>query len=188
MTAENEQTEASVAPLKRRRWLLIALFASLGVNLLVAGAMAGAAWRFRHGPPMVPMEMRAMNGNLLRFAGALPQPRRAQLWRETDEERRALRPLRAEVLAAQDDVRAALLAEPFDISRFEAAQAKVLAAEVKARSAAQKLFVVIAGKLTREERAAFAQAQMGGHGSSQGHGPGEFKRRKKDEGDEGSRR
>ena len=33
------------------RWMLVALFVSLALNLIVVGSVAGAVWRFRTPPP-----------------------------------------------------------------------------------------------------------------------------------------
>ena len=44
-------TQAAAAPGPTRRvprWLLVALFSSLAINLVFVGVVAGALWRFRH--------------------------------------------------------------------------------------------------------------------------------------------
>ena len=142
------------------RWMRIVLVISLALNLLVAGAMAAAAWRFRHGGPSHgPIAMLGGSGNLLGFAQSLPPERRQLIWRETAEHRQTLHPLRAEVRQAREAVQAALIAEPFVPERFTEAQAKALQAEVRARTESQKLFLAIARLLSRDERAAFARWQ-----------------------------
>src|SRR6516225_9650470 len=105
------------------RWLLAALFASLALNLVVVGLVAGAIWRF-HPPAWAPI-----TPSLVGFASALPPERRKQLWDQTAEERAELRPLRREVRTARDETVRVLAAEPFDRQQFLAAQARQADAE-----------------------------------------------------------
>jgi uncharacterized membrane protein len=134
------------------RWLKTALIASLAVNLLVLGTIGGSLWAFRHGP----WSRGGPNAHLLGFTHTLSEDRRSAIWQATREERQALRPLRKEVGKARAEVRALLTAQPFDQQKFAEAQARVLAAEIAARSEANKLFIAVAGLLTPEERVAFA--------------------------------
>jgi uncharacterized membrane protein len=138
---------------KRRtpRWMLVALFASLAVNLIVVGSVAGALWRLR----TPPVGTSAVIPNLLGYASTLPVERRKQIWEQTAEERGHIRPFRREVRATREETIKALVAEPFNRDKFLAAQARQAEAENRARAAAQDLFVKIADSLTREERHAF---------------------------------
>ena len=149
-------TEAgsSKAPVVRRapRWLLVVLFASLAVNLVIVGSVAGAVWRHR-GPPawagvVIP--------NLLGYASTFPPERRRQIWELTRDERSRIRPFRREVRAAREETIKALTAEPFDRQQFLAAQTKQAEAENRARVAVQDLYLKIADNLTADERQAFA--------------------------------
>ena len=141
---------AHAEPTRRApRWLLAALFASLALNLVVVGLVAGAVWRFRP-PAWVPI-----TPSLVGYASALPPERRKQLWDQTAEERAELRPLRREVRTARDETVQVLAAEPFDRQRFLAAQARQADAEQRARHAMQALYLKIADALTPEERHAF---------------------------------
>jgi uncharacterized membrane protein len=133
------------------RWLLVALLASLALNLVIVGSVAGAMWRFRKPPPWAS----AVTPNLLGYASTLPAPRRKQLWDTTAEERRHIRPFRREVRTAREETVKALVAEPFDKQGFLAAQARQSEAESRARQAVQDLYVKIAEGLTPEERHAF---------------------------------
>lgn len=159
MSAPNH-TEASVGTSPRdrlrglSRWGRRALIASLALNLLFIGMAASAMWRHRKDGPFA---LSAVNANLLGFSSTLPPERRQALWRQTASERRSMRPLRAEMRQARDAVRAAFLVEPFDAAEFNKVQARLLDAEIRARSEAQKLFFAIASSLTQEERAAFAR-------------------------------
>jgi uncharacterized membrane protein len=138
---------------KRRtpRWVLVALFASLALNLIIVGLVAGAVWRFRTPPPWAS----AVTPNLLGYASTLPAERRKQLWDGTREERGHIRPFRREVRAAREETVKALIAEPFEREQFLAAQARQAEAENRARTAVQDLYVKIADGLTPEERHAF---------------------------------
>jgi len=133
------------------RWVLVALFISLALNLIVVGSVAGAVWRFRAPPVLVT----AVTPNLLGYGSTLPPERRKHVWDQTVEERAHIRPFRREVRAAREETIKALVAEPFDRDKFVAAQARQAEAENRARAAVQDLFVKIADSLTREERHAF---------------------------------
>jgi uncharacterized membrane protein len=133
------------------RWMLVALFVSLALNLIVVGSVAGAVWRFR----TPPVSAASVTPNLLGYASTLPLERRKHIWSQTVEERNHIRPFRRDVRAMREETIKALIAEPFDRARFLAAQARQAEAENRARAAAQDLFVKIADSLTKEERHAF---------------------------------
>ena len=136
----------------RARWLRPALFASLALNLLVLGALASATWRYRS-PEMAALQFGP--GNIVSYVGDLPADRRAVLWKQTAEPRRALGPLRRAVRAARRDAFATLSAEPFQPQRYLEAQSRVIDAEREQRIAAAKLFADVATTLTAEERRGF---------------------------------
>lgn len=138
------------------RWMGIALVASLAINLLVMGALAAAAWRHhRHGP----MPQLRAQATVLDFATTLAPARRQALREATLAERTAMRPFRAELRRVRAAARDVLLAQPFDAERYKLAQQQVLAAETRARTAAQGLFHAVVLKLTHDERIGFAQFQ-----------------------------
>jgi uncharacterized membrane protein len=146
-------TEAATAltPTRRLpRWLLAALFASIAVNLVFVGLVAGALWRFRPAWP-------GAAPTLINFTSLLPSDRRKQLWDQTAEERARMRPLRREVRAARDATVRALAAEPYDREQFLAAQQHQTETEAQARRTVQELNLKIADSLTPEERHAFAR-------------------------------
>jgi uncharacterized membrane protein len=155
-------TGAAHQPLRRApRWLLVVLFASLALNLVIVGLLAGAIWRFSMGPAWAG----AVAPNLVGFASTLPPERRKMIWEQTIEERRQLRPFRREVRAAREETVKALLAEPYDRQQFLAAELHKAEAERRASQAVQDLFVKIADALTPEERRAFSswRAHRRGH-------------------------
>ena len=146
---------SAAAPRRWPRWKGILLVVSLALNLLVVGIVATAAVRHRLAPP--PGTSQA---TVLSYARTLPDPRRRDLWEATRAERTALRPYRAELRRARDEVRKTLVAEPFDASKFKAAHAHLLEAEDGARRAAHVLFETVAMRLTADERRAFVRWQV----------------------------
>jgi uncharacterized membrane protein len=134
------------------RWMQVGLIASLALNLVIIGVVAGAVWRFRPHPHVAGS---IVIPNLLGFASTLPAPRRKALWDATAEERRHVRPFRRAVRAAREETIKALIAEPFDPQQFKTAQSQQAETENKARQAVQDLYVKIAESLTPEERHAF---------------------------------
>ena len=166
----------TAAPLQNenwsRRWMPIALVASMAINLLVVGALASAYWRFRHEPPFPGSPG---NVNLLGFTATLPSDRRQAIMQQTLEERRAMGPLRAEVRAARQVARTVLLAEPFDRDAYARAQSHVLETELTARKQVQALFLSIAGLLNTEERRSFARWHPDGPPLGKGSGSGKHR-------------
>ncbi|HEX4893731.1 MAG TPA: periplasmic heavy metal sensor [Hyphomicrobiaceae bacterium] len=150
-TGSETGPETPVKP-ARGRWWKIALVLSLALNLLLIGAAAATFARIRSGA--LPT---GVSTNLIGFATTLPPSRRHELWQATREERSRMRPLRADLREARMQVREAFLADPFDRERFSAAQSRLLEAETRARTEAQRLFASMAARMTREERAAFMQ-------------------------------
>jgi len=134
------------------RWLLMVLFASLAVNLVIVGSVAGAVWRHRAPPVWTGVVI----PNLLGYASTFPAERRKQIWELTHDERDRMRPFRRTVRAAREETIKALVAEPFDRQQFLAAQGKLSEAENHARAAVQDLYAKIAESLTPEERQAYA--------------------------------
>jgi uncharacterized membrane protein len=142
------------APPRRSRLLVGALVASLAVNLLVLGAVASAAWRFRS-PAAANLQFGP--ANIMSYLSDLPPDRRAALWSQTVEPRRTMGPLRRAVRAARREMANALKAEPFDQSKFQDAQTRLIEAERQQRVTAAKLFSEVAAKLTPDERRSFVR-------------------------------
>ena len=137
-------SDQSAAPERARRtprWLLAILVASLLLNGLIVGAVAARRWAF--GPHM-PWPGSSVNAHLVGFAVTLPGERRREIWRSTETLRAEMRPIRKVMQEARDDVRAVLVADPFDPQRFEAAQKRLFDAEQTTRLATLKLIQSIA--------------------------------------------
>jgi uncharacterized membrane protein len=135
------------------RWLVLALVASLAVNLVIVAATATSLWR--HRLQLEPAGAPHLAPNLLGYASTLPPDRRKQLWALTEEQRAIVRPQRRALRAARDDSLKVLVNEPFDSQSFHAAQERLLVADRAAREAVYKLYLQIAANLTKEERQGF---------------------------------
>lgn len=149
-------TSALASPARERRaprWLLAILVISLLLNGLIVGAVASRWWAFTSSTTWPGS---SVNAHLVGFAVTLPGERRREIWRSTEAVRAEMRPIRKAMQDARDDVRAVLIANPFDAQRFEAAQKRLFDAEHTTRLATLKLIQAIAVQLTPKERAAFA--------------------------------
>jgi uncharacterized membrane protein len=137
------------------RWMTVALFASLALNLIVVGAAAGFVWR--HGARLAPADTaQLLPPNVLSYTSLLPAGRQKELAALTEHERAQVRPLRRQLREAREEVVKVMVAEPFDRQRFQDAQANLLVADQKAREAVYRLYTEIAAGMTADERRGFA--------------------------------
>jgi len=133
------------------RWSMVLLIASLALNFIIVGLVAGSIWRVRAHQPAV----RGVTPNLLGYAASLPQERRDLIWNATAEQRQHIRPFRRDIRTAREEVMQAIAAEPFDGEKFATAQGRLAEAYTRARAAVQELDLKIAVELTPQERRAF---------------------------------
>ncbi len=139
--------------LRTSRWLMPILVGSLALNLIVIGAAGSLVWRSSFaGSEQL---SRRVIPSVLGYAVTLPPARVKELEQLTKAEWQKVRPLRRALLEARSEANKALAAEPFDRARFEAAQARLVEADVRSRAAAFKLHTAIAISLTPEERRGF---------------------------------
>src|SRR5258705_12188562 len=82
------------------RWSMLLLTASLALNLIIIGLVAGSLWRVHAHQPTV----RGVTPNLLGYAASLPQDRRDTIWNATAEPRQHIRPFRRDIRAAREDL------------------------------------------------------------------------------------
>ena len=134
------------------RWMWIVLIASLAVNLLGLGIVAGSFWQVRHA--------RATGGGALpvtlaKFADTLPPARGAEIRDAVRAAQAAMRPLKQEARQARREASQLFSSEPFDKDKFAAAHARVLAATLEVRQAYLRLLTEIGEKLSAEERGQF---------------------------------
>ena len=134
-------------------WMKALLVASLAVNLLVAGLVAGAFWRGR--PAM--MMNAATNGgaSLAGYVATLPNDRRRELWTKAQPSRDEIAGLRRDIRQARQDALKSLTAEPFDKQRYIDAQTRLLDAEVRQRTFQRKVSAELAASMSAEERKSF---------------------------------
>lgn len=157
----------------RQSWIKGALIASLALNLLIIGVVAGGIWRFRHHGGFGPPGERGLIGFVNHMAGDRAQQLRGDL----TAKRESLRPLRREVREAWQASNEALTAEPFDKEKFKASQVRVRDAGAKIENAISDATADLAEKLTPEERQRLRKwrehqrDRMFGHHSHHG-GPG----------------
>jgi uncharacterized membrane protein len=149
MTVAPPVTNQPVTPLASRprfgRWLLVA---SLALNVLVVGALAGLA--LRSGGPGG-----RGGGNILGYLASLPTERRNALIKETAALRAQAAPLRKDARQAARERSDALLAEPFDRKRFFDAQTRLIEADGKLRLMLRDITADAAASMSADERRRF---------------------------------
>jgi Spy/CpxP family protein refolding chaperone len=151
-------SEPVAAGPKRRktpRWVWAALLLSLAANLFVVGFVARA---------VVPNRFAAANaggivGHLLEYSQELTSERRKEIRAGfgSDRPNLALRPLRQELRAARIESLRTFRSDPFKREEFLAAEARVIAAEMKLRETAAQIAAAAAARMTTEERASFVK-------------------------------
>lgn len=132
-------------------WLRILLLVSLGLNLLVAGAIIGHALRDdRHGRVPRVDRMEAP------MTYALSPEDRREIGKALRREYRKNRPSRQEIMAQYQGVVAALRADPFDPARVEEAFANQRAAAQSRMQLGQTLLLQRLTEMSAADRQAFA--------------------------------
>ncbi len=131
------------------RWMRIALFASLAVNLLIVGLVAGALW---HGGRMMPPREAGFGP----FEAALDKDDRAALRRAFVARAGELGRPRREMRAQMNAILAALRATPFDAAALSQAMEAAVARTEARLQLGQSLMADHLTALTDAERAAFA--------------------------------
>lgn len=134
-----------VPPARPRRGLRLVLFASLALNLLVVGLVAGAALRWYNSP------FREIGRDpMMQVFGAAPSANDRTAWRERAPERGADR------LARLQELSAALRADEFRIEAVAVLLAAERAAMVERIESRHAGFLERLDGLSPEQRAAFA--------------------------------
>jgi uncharacterized membrane protein len=130
-------------------WLRWALVASLGLNLVFVGLIAGALVK---GPPPPPAP------GISQYARALPEPYRRELGRGLRSSRSDWSGMRAAWRGRRAALADSLTAEPFDLAAVAALldEERRLAGELATRGA--DLLLDEIGRMSPDERAAFAAA------------------------------
>lgn len=159
-----DATLAPPTPNRGPRWLRIALIASVALNVLVLGVVAGTMWRLRDAAASG-----QIGSNMLAYSSTLSGERRETIRQMFTERRATIRPLRQAARQARREMVRSLTTEPFDKAAFLAAQARVLEAEAKVRREIALVVADAAEKLSPEERRSFTRWR----GSRRGPGGGD---------------
>lgn len=136
------------------RRLKYALIASLALNLLVVGAVAGTMVMHgfgRHPLPRIGYGPHQDFG-LMGLTRRLPEERRKEIRKKLREDRDKLRPLIEDLRAARRDAADKLAAEPFDSMALKSAFDVAGEKDRAVREAAIAAFLVHAEQLKPEER------------------------------------
>lgn len=131
----------------RMKWLLIA---SLAVNLLIIGALAGP--RFFGHRPWRGGERSAEEFGLIGYARHMSADRRKLIRTIVAAERGPIREARGDVAKARQEAGAALIEEPFNSEKLKAAVGQIRDAEAKLKAAGLVAFLKAAEQMTAEER------------------------------------
>jgi uncharacterized membrane protein len=129
------------------RKLRLALMASLAVNVLIIGGIAGSMLMGPHhkGP-------HRGGSILLFFARNLPSDRADLIRQNVADAQPALETLRKAERDARENVRAQLVADPYDQAKLDAAVEQLVQADTKEHTARTAVFAKTVGQLTPEER------------------------------------
>jgi uncharacterized membrane protein len=143
-------TDATPAPTSSRK-LRLALMASLALNVLIIGAVAGTLCLSRFGPGPGHWGPKG-SGLLFHFAHTLPRERSDMIRQRLADSKPNMETLRKGIRDARLGVRAALTAEPFDQAKLNAALEGIVQAEVNEQRAKVAVFGDTVSQLTPEER------------------------------------
>lgn len=139
------------------RRLKYALIASLALNLLIVGAVAGTMYGFgKHKPRFA--HPRGEDFGLMGFTRVLPEERRKEIRKQMREDRVKLRPLVEDIRTARREAADKLAAEPFDRAALESAITTVSDKERMLRQEAVGVFLGHVDRLSGDERRMLADA------------------------------
>jgi len=165
---ENEH-DRQQEPARRRSggWLGIALVVSLGLNILLVGVVGGAYLRDWQRQAMRPDRAVQMLG-LRPYWRAMDPESRAELAKAVRETRAEQRSQGGVYRGFVRDLRAALLAEPFDRGALKAVLARRANMLARRMSLGREVLVDRIAEMTPEQRRAFAARLFKAR-----HGPGQ---------------
>lgn len=143
------------APDSGRRWLKLALVASVALNLVVVGA--GVTRFFMPGPPDRMVMGSQMQLFPRKFFAELERPRRIELLRVFRGYDPAFREGRAAARAQIKELAAALDAVPYDAAKVQAAVEGFTARSASLAASGGDAALTLIGQLTPEERKLLAR-------------------------------
>ena len=130
------------------RWMWVALILSLGLNLLVIGAVASAAWHFRS-------HATNFQGRLMAYLETLPPERTSTLKGIVERHQPNLRPIRQEIRQIRREAAELFAADPLDKDALATTHARLMDAEVRIRQGYAQFMTELAENMTAEERRGF---------------------------------
>lgn len=142
---------------KKRRWLGPALLASLAVNLLIVGIIAGWALTAQKPPKIDRAEREARSLIGMQFVRALDPDDRAALLRGIAGQRGQLRENRDALKGRFEALLAALGDETFDPARIEVLMSEQRQSIADRQKVGERLFIERLTEMTPDERAAYAK-------------------------------
>lgn len=131
----------------RNKWLALGLIVSIGVNIALVGFIAGRASAI----DVRPIAMDPTMG-FARILPELSEARRHELRPLVRRHVRSVMPSMREVRRAQRDLRAALLADPFDRAELASALGRFREHLAESQAASHEAFAGLVEQLTPEER------------------------------------
>lgn len=159
MSAPADQRSASPVDGSRNatRWLGIALVLSLAINAFIVGVIATKIIKIRdfrrpNPPPVV--DALADSNRLLR---GLPKERRDELRRIVRDYRPTLKPWRDALDEARNQLADAMVVDPLDRDRIEAALREIQAARASMRDTGRTLTIELISAMSPAERKALAE-------------------------------
>lgn len=146
--SEAERPDAATGR-RAPRWMWVVLVISVGLNLLVAGVVASAAWHFHNRD--------GFRGRLSAYLETLP-PQRAEVLRGIRERfQPTLRPLRQQIRDTRQEAAQLFAADPLDRQTLVATHKRLMDAEVRIRQVYTQLMTELAESMTADERRAFME-------------------------------
>lgn len=148
-----ESSRSQVSFLSRRGKMLLVI--SLAINLLVAGALAGAAFLHkRHGGRFEPVFAGAVMspGEFFGFMRTLPAERRKAIRQAVIGERPKVQQLKANLKEVQRHLEALIVADPLDQAALDEANKRLWTAEGELRRMQLSLTSTMIALMSRQER------------------------------------
>lgn len=135
-----------------KRWLIATLILSLVANGVLIGYLIGSFSRQEFRPPLLDPMVGARH-----ILGELPPARRDALKPLLNQHLRDLRPNLREIRHAQSDMRAAILAEPFDAAALDRALENFQQRLGRSQANGNSSFVAFVAALNPQERKALVE-------------------------------
>src|SRR5262245_37214551 len=131
---------------------MLALVASLAVNILTLSLIATSLWEWRMAAAAWPSRFPTQ---LAEFSRTLPTEKAGALRAIGQDAEPVSKAARGEAKQVRQELATLFRADQFDKERFTAAQGRLVEEEFKARRAQMRLIADVSDKMSSEERRAF---------------------------------